>query len=465
MEREVVFLEEEYKLLQKHLFKDGKEQAACILCGLSDSENKISFLVTEIFPVQVEHILLNNDGRIEYSCDAYEPVIKKALKSNQCFFIVHSHFNNYQGFSELDDVQEEKLLKCAYSRINTGYHGSLVFNDYTTFEGRVYNPINGAFEVVSKLKIIGDKYSSVHSIKSTERKHIDLEKLDRNIRAFGKEMQYIMADLHVGIIGCGGTGSALIEMLSRMGLGTITLVDHDVFNDNNITRMHNTKGTDVGRAKVDIMEEMINSLGLGTKVIKLMEKLNNKSTAQKLKTCDIIFSCLDDTQFARMILNMLSIYYYIPLIDTGINFDSRKGVLYDVLGRIDIITPERACLKCRGIIDLETCASEMLSPEDYERLIKVGYAKELKDDNVQSITYNTMIAAQAINELIYMLLGLSSKDINSHKVFKYIDGRTTNAGVSDLIKEKDCVCNNKQNLGRGDAEAFLGMYWPEKNNV
>lgn len=458
MNREITFLEKDYELLQQHLFKDGKEQAACILCGLSESPNKTAFLVREVLPVSQEHIIFNSDDRIEYSCDSYEPVIKRA--TGQCFFIVHSHFNGYIGFSKLDNEQEPKLLNCACTRIKQGYHGSLVFNDSSTFEGRIYEPISKTFQDIQHLKVIGNQYRLLHSIKHQETKVIDLKKLDRNIRAFGKDMQYRMAELHIGIVGCGGTGSALIEMLSRMGVGSLTIVDHDKFNDSNITRMHGTKSGDEKRLKTEIMDEMIKSLDLGTKVITVSERLDNPITGEKLKDCDIIFSCLDDTNFTRLILNKLSLYYYIPLIDMGIGFDSRKGILHDILGRIDIITPDRACLLCRNIIDMESCASEMMSPEEYNRQLKIGYAKELKDDNVQSITYNTLIASQAINEMLYILLGMRDSHRNSHKVYKYYSERFTSDGVKDLAKKPDCICGMPENLGRGDSDTFLGMYWP-----
>lgn len=465
MNREITFLQGEYELLQQHLFKDGKEQAACILCGLSETPNKIAFLVREVFPISQEHIIYNSDKRIEYSCEAYESVIKRAAITKQCFFIVHSHFNGYLGFSELDDEQESKLLACAWNRSNKGYQGSLVFNDAYTFGGRVFEPISKVFQEIHRLKVVGNQYRIINSIKQPEARAINLQKLDRNIRAFGKDMQYRMADLHIGVIGCGGTGSALIEMLGRMGIGKITIVDHDQFDASNITRMHGTKAADEKRLKTEIMAEMISGLDLSTSVIAISEKLDNAITGGKLKDCDMIFSCLDDTNFTRLILNQLSLFYYIPLIDMGIAFDSRNGVLHDVLGRIDIITPDRACLLCREVIDMAKCASEMMSPEEYSRQLKIGYAKELKDDNVQSVTYNTMIASQAINEMLYMLLGMRDIHRNSHKVYKYYSDRITNDGVNDLAKKSDCICGLSEKLGRGDSDTFLDMYWPNKDHV
>ena len=41
---------------------------------------------------------------------------------------------------------------------------------------------------------------------------------DRNVRAFGPAIQHIVGGLRVGIVGCGGTGSAIAEQLVRLGI-------------------------------------------------------------------------------------------------------------------------------------------------------------------------------------------------------------------------------------------------------
>jgi hypothetical protein len=114
---------------------------------------------------------------------------------------------------------------------------------------------------------------------------------------------------------------------------------------------------------------------------------------------------------------------------------------------------------------MAACASEIMSPEEYNRQLKIGYAKELKNDNVQSVTYNTLIASQAINEMLYMLLGMRDIHRNSHKVYKYYSDRITNDGVNDLVKKADCICGLSEKLGRGDSDTFLDMYWPNKDHV
>ena len=51
----------------------------------------------------------------------------------------------------------------------------------------------------------------------------------RNIPALSREEQALLAGKTVAVIGCGGLGGYLIELLCRVGVGTIRAVGGDVF--------------------------------------------------------------------------------------------------------------------------------------------------------------------------------------------------------------------------------------------
>lgn len=458
MIRTVTFLEKDYSSLHNHLFKDGKEQAAFLLCSLSQSENKTRFLVKEVIPVEEDHILDNNSEGINYTYESYLPVIYKAKTNNLCFIMVHCHPSGFSKYSELDDKEEIKLLKYAYNRIGDKFHGSLVFSDPNTFVGRVLNFPSENYYPITEIKILGDTY---RFIKSNDEGNISINNVDifnRNILAFGEELLKILQNIHIGVVGCGGTGSALIEQLSRLGVGKLTLVDNDIFDSTNVTRVHESKLSDQGTPKVLLMKKIVENIGLGTEVIAVNEKLDNADTAYKLKDCDLIFSCLDYTDYARSILNQISIVYYIPIIDTGIKFDSKDGKLKEIFGRIDLVLPDRGCLFCRGIITPSRISSELKSEEEYQKLKKEGYAPELPKDKVQAIPYNTLIATHAVTEMIQLLTNFKGKTC-FEQYYRFIENKVSNINVKNLPESNDCICNLSSYLGIGDVEPFLRLTW------
>ena len=456
--RTMTFLEKDYIFLQQHLFKDGNEQAAYLLCNLSESLNEIRFLVKEVIPVKEQHIVHNSSDHIYQLSDSYLPAITKAKKNNQSFIMVHCHPNNYIGFSDLDNSEEIKLLRYVYNRIKNKHHGSLVFNDENTFTGRILNVRDETYYPISKIRIIGETYRFINSIDSEDTSINNIEVFNRNILAFGEDLIKVLQNIHIGVVGCGGTGSAVIEELTRLGVGKLTLIDNDTLDKTNLTRVHESKIEYVGMPKVQMMKSVVESIGLGTEVIVFNEKLDNMNTAMKLKDCDIIFSCLDFTHFTRAIINRLSIFYYIPIIDTGIKFYSINGKIVDILGRIDMVTPNVNCLYCRKELNPKMIAAETMSQEEYLKLKKEGYAPELPNDKVQAMPYNTLIGTYAITEMLQLLTNF--KGINNyHTIFRFLKNTTTDLGISVSKEGKQCICTSDLYLGKGDTQPFLSISW------
>ena len=54
------------------------------------------------------------------------------------------------------------------------------------------------------------------------------EAFQRQALAFGQALNQDLGALRVGVIGCGGTGSAVAMLLARVGVGQIVVVDNDI---------------------------------------------------------------------------------------------------------------------------------------------------------------------------------------------------------------------------------------------
>ncbi len=55
------------------------------------------------------------------------------------------------------------------------------------------------------------------------------KRYERNIKALSEKENKMLFEKNVCIVGCGGLGGYIIEILSRIGIGNITVVDGDVF--------------------------------------------------------------------------------------------------------------------------------------------------------------------------------------------------------------------------------------------
>ena len=59
---------------------------------------------------------------------------------------------------------------------------------------------------------------------------------ERNLPALTEEACQILRKKRVLVVGCGGLGGHLIDMLARIGIGAMRVVDGDVFEPSNLNR-------------------------------------------------------------------------------------------------------------------------------------------------------------------------------------------------------------------------------------
>ena len=80
---------------------------------------------------------------------------------------------------------------------------------------------------------------------------------ERNLHALTKNEQEMLSGKRVCIVGCGGLGGYLLEYLLRAGIGHITVIDGDCFEESNLNRQIIATKRTVGKYKVDVMKERI----------------------------------------------------------------------------------------------------------------------------------------------------------------------------------------------------------------
>ena len=80
---------------------------------------------------------------------------------------------------------------------------------------------------------------------------------NRQIQLWGEETQNSLQNKKIAIIGCGGLGCSLGVALGASGIGQIDLVDFDEVGVHNIHRQIAFKVGDEGKAKCDVLKELI----------------------------------------------------------------------------------------------------------------------------------------------------------------------------------------------------------------
>ena len=427
----------------------GLEGAAFVLCSVSETENEHRFLIRSIVPIAAEDYLQRLPDFLSLDSASYVRAAKQAKQSGLSVLFVHSHPGGFLAYSRQDDKEEPKLQDFLHARLPEKVHGSLVLTE-SGLIGRVW--VDGQFVDMSRIRVIGKRFSFHDKDGGVG----FLPYFDRQVRAFGPDIQKVLQTLHIGIVGVGGTGSALAEQVIRLGVGEITVFDGDEFEESNVNRVFGSGVEDQGRKKTELVRDNVQKIGVGTKINVVSDHISKLKAAVLLKNCDLVFGCTDK-EAPRGLLVQLALRYLIPVIDMGVKVDSKDGHIRDVVGRVTTMYPGEACLFCRGRISADGILYESMNPEERAARAAEGYAPELGTPNPAVVTFTSMVASLAINELLHRLTGFMGDDRASTEVMCFFDKLEFKRNRSK--PEDGCLCSVKSNWARGDSKLFLGVTW------
>src|SRR6267142_2658244 len=250
-------LESQRETLRKLLFRDENEYGALLLCGRSrhrdpwTREIEDRFIVREIIDVEEREFLSRTKTSMTWSTTPFYKLLKRAEANQMAVAVVHSHPTGAPAFSTRDDKADQEMFRIAFDRLEGDlHHLAIVMDRHGEIIVRAYSS-DLKPEAISFVRAIGDRWN----FRYPERGRGEiLKELDRQVRAFGPASTQDLAHLRIGVVGCGGTGSAVITMLSRIGIRQLALFDADYVDSTTLNRMYFSTRADanLSRLKVDV---------------------------------------------------------------------------------------------------------------------------------------------------------------------------------------------------------------------
>jgi len=440
--------------LEEALFtRTDVESAAYLRCAVVADRTDVTFLVRDVIPVADHHYRIREINRLSITSESFIPVIKKVREAREAFVFVHTHPKGPRAFSEQDDAEEAQLFATVQARAFGRPHASMVFVDRRTFVGRIH--AGDATTPLDRVVVVGDRLSVMVGTPDVAPLPVFF---DRQIRAFGDEAQRVFGHLRVAVVGGGGTGSPVFEQCLRLGFGDILVVDHDDFDATNVNRVYNSRCSDNGTPKVEIIERTAADIDLPATVRTIKGSINDPAVARQLLHADVIFGCTDK-ELPRAILCRIATRYLITVIDMGVVVSSTNGVVTGVTGRITTMFPGTSCLMCRERISPVMIRAESLPSEERRSLAAEGYAPELDIPNPAVIPFTTAVAAFAVGELLHRVTGYMGDRVSTEMLIQF-DRAQLRSNATPA--EPWCDCANHEQWGRGDEDPFLGMSWKQK---
>ncbi|WP_347351077.1 HesA/MoeB/ThiF family protein [Acetoanaerobium noterae] len=221
----------------------------------------------------------------------------------------------------------------------------------------------------------------------------------RNKNLMSDDEITLLSQKKVCVLGLGGLGGYIVEMLSRIGVGSLTLVDGDVFDETNLNRQLFSSMNNLGSSKALEAEKRVKGINPLTKVIPVYEFVDSSNAMKIIANHDVIVDALDSIDLRK----------YIAKACTELNLPLVHGAIAGWYGQVATIYPNDTTL-------------DILYPKD----IKRGIEKELGNPSFTP----ALVASIQVSEVIKLLLNRGDLLRNS---FMMIDLYTNDI---EVIKTK-----------------------------
>jgi hypothetical protein len=440
--------------LRNHLFPgDGKEAVAFALCGRHRGAAHDVLVVRDVVPVGYGDCPVREEGLVTWRTQAVEPLLIAAAKEKLGVVKFHSHPTGFPRFSSTDDVSDGDLFPSIYGWVDDdGPHASVVMLPDGHFFGRAVD-VENRFSALERISVVGHEISILlDSTVGPAPAHAE-----RHEQLFGTATTHLLRSLTVGVVGCSGTGSFVVEMLARLGVRRLILVDPDRIEYRNLNRIVGSTSVDaaLGRSKVDALAESVARMGLGTEVVRIAKPLATRDAVLALASCDVVIGCMDSHD-GRRTLNRLSEFYVLPYFDCGVGLDADgKGGIDKIVAASHYVQPGGSGMLARRLVNQKKADAEAWARNDpvaYAELRRQKYIDGVEEDRPAVISVNALAASLVVNE---MLARLHPYRADPNERFASV-----RLALSDMVLDVESETREgamKRTLGRGDVQPLLDM--------
>lgn len=145
-------------------------------------------------------------------------------------------------------------------------------------------------------------YNEIEKLALTQ--NITALRYKRNQETITQEHQLKLLNSHIAIIGCGGLGGNVAEMLTRIGIGKLTLFDFDIFEEHNLNRQNFSNIDTLGKSKVSVVKEALMKINPALYVDAFNHKFDPEKDLNMLKNVNVVIDALDNPKTKLQLAKM-----------------------------------------------------------------------------------------------------------------------------------------------------------------
>ncbi len=264
----------------------------------------------------------------------------------------------------------------------------------------------------------------------------------RHLLVWGPEGQRRIRDSSVLLAGAGAIGNEVAKNLAMLGVGRVFIVDRDIVEMSNVSRMVLFQQNDLGRNKAEVLAGNLHRKYPFVQTIAFRGDLEKMPLKFYLDS-DVVVCGLDNV-VSRIFLTQICRKYSIPLVDGGIT---------GLNGRVHVyLPPDDACPVC------------MFPPNQYSKIVGLRNPCDapLEQEAVPSFaTTISLVSSILAQETIKLILGMKEYRANAKwpgtsgqplRSVLFMDLKNNRYTPIDLKRGEKCFVCGKEGTTREPAQ-------------
>ena len=264
----------------------------------------------------------------------------------------------------------------------------------------------------------------------------------RHLLVWGPEGQRRIRDSSVLLAGAGAIGNEVAKNLAMLGVGRILIVDRDIVEMSNVSRMVFFQHTDLGRNKAEVLAQNLHRKYPFVQTIAFRGDLEKMPLKFYLDSNVIL--CGLDNVVSRIFLTQICRKYSIPMVDGGIT---------GLTGRVQAyLPPDDACPVC------------MFPPNQYSKIVGLRNPCDapLEQEAVPSFSTTISLVSSILSqEAIKLILGMKEYRANAKwpapsgqplRSVLFMDMKNNRYTLMDLKRGEKCFVCGKEGTTREPAQ-------------
>jgi len=394
----------DWATLTRHLFGRRGEHGAVLLAEETDGPRGKRLLVRHVIPAEegVDYIP-GMTGYRALSADFVRDCAMFAATQGLTYIAVHNHGGwDKVGFSHIDMASHERGYPTLVQLTGRPVVGLVLSR--AAAAGDIWLT-DGTRTPLSELEVPGRNLVRLRATPATPANPEDGSRWDRQARVYGDLGQAVLSQMRVAIVGLGGAGSIICELLARLGVGHLVLIDSQTATLDNLPRLVASEPDDIGIHKTALATRNARRANPEIAITELRHDVQDARCIEALGGCDFIFLAADSNT-ARHFVNQSVETLLIPGVQVGVKVPVAEN---GAVGRIHAagrpLIPGQGCLWCNQLINPTDLAVEM-SPAAVREAAR--YVDDVPAASV--IALNAVAVADAVNQFMMSATGLLEDD-------------------------------------------------------